>query len=75
MRRVQPAKTASASAIEGRDGSKDGVDGISCVNSLALAALPSVIPLFRLRALLHSDAIFFQSVSTKPTGASGCERL
>ena len=55
--RVQPAKTASASEIDGREGLKAGSVGMSWLNSLAFEAAPSVIPALRLSARAHTGAI------------------
>ncbi len=72
---VPPAKTARASEIEGREGSRAAEVGISWVNSLALALVPFTIPSFKLMLNPHSEATSTQFWVQMPLGASGVDLI
>ena len=72
---VEPASAASASAIDGIKGSKEGLVGTSSVSKRALDALALSMPSLRARASAHSAATLDQSGCTIPFGASGLDLL
>ena len=59
---VQPARTANASEMEGREGLRAPAVGMSWVRSRALELAPSVIPSFKLKLRPHSWATLIQSL-------------
>ena len=58
---VPPAKTAKASEIEGREGSRLVEVGMSWERSRAFAPFPFTIPAFKLRPFPHSETTLTQS--------------
>lgn len=72
---VEPASAASASALDGIEGSKEGLVGISSVSNRALDAFALSIPSLRARASAHSKATLDQSGFTIPFGAFGLDLL
>ena len=73
-RMVLPARTARASEMEGREGSRAGVVGMSWVRRRALEDAASLIPSPKLMAEAHSDATSTQSGYHLPLGAKGWDR-
>lgn len=59
---VQPARTAKASEIEGREVLRAPEVGMSWLRSRALELPPSFIPAFKLRLRPHSEATLTQSL-------------
>lgn len=72
---VEPASAASASAIDGIKGFREGLVGTSSVSNRALDAFALLMPSLRARASAHSAATLDQSGSTIPFGASGLDLL
>ena len=66
---VQPARTASASEIDGKDIPSVSDVGINWVKRRAFDALPSVIPAF------NSEAMDTQSAIHMPLGPKGSDLL
>ncbi len=68
---VEPAKTANASEMEGREGLRAPEVGMSWLRSRALELSPLLIPSFKLRLKPHSVATSVQSLFRITMGASG----